>query len=307
MVNLVVARSHINFKLECPDLLIYTYCIFRILNYYDIGYRMAASEKMRLKANVSYGSATESDYIDLKMVGSEDNVADQKLTCQFDPPKVRPSSNKDLLVKITSCLRTNGFTTNESDLSDKETFLVKLRQALTAFPPELMEDQRIIADHFSQRIHEFADIKEALTHPLFWTSSEKIMHFKKCASKHGCTSKICCNEQSGNCFLGEENGCSWKGKLTIDWGQLEDICFSPNGNENVEESTIKRLADVSYNDCYLEQFLQFFGDIHATFWQQSDEVRRCFNDDTEDGYWKFFSQKFPGLFISVYDEFLVNV
>lgn len=172
------------------------------------------------------------------------------------------------------------------------------------------EDTKSIAKNFCDLVKkgDYRDIKDALKHPLFWSSAQKIALFKKSLVVEK-NKKL----PGSKCTVQVMTGGNWIEKLVIeDRMEIEDhqqnvMESDDNGSLSVASDTIKLLALSNefrrYDGESWEDFLRFFRNIHAHFWEQDDSVQCCFHESYEDGYWEFFSQQFPGLFMKVYEEY----
>lgn len=170
----------------------------------------------------------------------------------------------------------------------------------------ISEDAQSIADDFCEVATKgnFTDASNALNHPIFWTAAQKIRYFKKSLN----TEK---QKRTSYCTAELMIGDDWINKLLInDAEEVENLRNSlrnKGGSLSIEDGTVKDLADdntwYDYRGDSWKDFLAFFRNIHAHFWQQKENVLCCFHNDEHDGYWEYFSKRFPGLFIKVYKEY----
>lgn len=174
----------------------------------------------------------------------------------------------------------------------------------------ISQDAQSIADDFCERVTKGdLTVDGALNHPIFWTAAQKIWYFKKSLS----TERQKASSYTAKTMIGG----NWIGKLGIDDDvELENFrhsCFRTKyaSNLSVEDHTVKKLATENryydYDGDSWKDFLAFFRNIHAHFWQQDENVRCCFRNDEHNGYWDFFSKRFPGLFVKVYEKYRHNI
>lgn len=163
-------------------------------------------------------------------------------------------------------------------------------------------------------------IQKALKHPLFWTSAEKISYYEKCLAQEKCNRKkkvpyyLCydgCNYSLK--ASSPDSPYKWFQALSIGKDKLKEARSAPTSRVNKKMTSTpimdlakrkwesgERKGEQKYNESSWLDFLRFFRNTLAHFdtLEEKQKLRLGFSNG-DDGYWGFFSRRFPGLFLTV--------
>lgn len=232
------------------------------------------------------------------------------------------------------CISDDSLTVNASPAKDETEDAMSLSEISGLILPKktlISSDLQTIADDFCKQLanKKFCNIEHALKHPIFWSGSNKIRYFEMTWAEENykeITHKLSRDNNTKTWNLTplepdeQPDGESWTAALKIPGSECADLNHDlkilPNSSLAIQQETmIEFAANVpyrklikgswerrtrTYNGRSWKEFLFFFRNVHAHFQEQEEEIRHCFHNDSEDGYWDFFGKRFPGLFINVF-------
>lgn len=166
----------------------------------------------------------------------------------------------------------------------------------------ICKDAQSIADDFLElATNGDLTVESAMKHPLFWTAADKILYFKKCCGdeRRKRTCNISVESMIGvNCWISLLNNSDEK--------QVADLrigLYKRNGDLSIDNATVKHCAQENtyrdYSGTKWRDFLCFFRNIHAHFYEQNESIKCCFGNNENEGYWNFFRKQFPGLLMKL--------
>ncbi|XP_077970632.1 uncharacterized protein LOC144425135 [Styela clava] len=174
-------------------------------------------------------------------------------------------------------------------------------------------DEGTVKDLIDRMLEKRVDTNGILRHPFFWSVKEKI--------------NFLCDAYDSIKYRDIEESLGIKGESVTGKNWFEKLKLSPIEKTKIENAlklerkmrqinpnTILNLAKSKTQNCSstsheykndsLCELMQFFRNRKAHYWESKQPIKHCFQS-YPDGFWKFFSSRYPDLLPFVYEHRLM--